>query len=188
MDEHWERIEAWLMAQLPAINVGLNTGANASQIVAAEVALGVHFPADVRDAYLRHNGQEDTVYAIYDHWAWYSLALVVSQWRAEMALYDAGEFQEADAVVRPDGPVRQVWWHPHWIPLAGNASGDYVCLDLAPAAEGSIGQIITFWHADERRRVVAPSFTALLARIAARLAAGEIGLNVNGAPVRLPGA
>jgi cell wall assembly regulator SMI1 len=40
--------------------------------------------------------------------------------------------------------------------------GNHHCLDLEPAKEGRVGQIITMWHDDAERTIVAPSFQAWL--------------------------
>src|SRR5262249_32779186 len=64
------------------------------------------------------------------------------------------------------GPIQPVWWHRRWIPFACDAAGNLSCLDLAPAAGGTVGQIIDWDHEAGPWRVLFPSFEGLLAALA----------------------
>jgi cell wall assembly regulator SMI1 len=50
------------------------------------------------------------------------------------------------------------WWRTKWVPITANGGGDHHCLDLDPAENGSIGQVIEMWHEDENRELVGDSF------------------------------
>ncbi len=54
------------------------------------------------------------------------------------------------------------WWHQQWIPLLHNGGGDYICYDLAGLFTGDQGQLITFWHADKDRNVIAPGLETFI--------------------------
>jgi cell wall assembly regulator SMI1 len=82
-----------------------------------------------------------------------SLAEVWAGWKQ---LLDRGTFKGIQS--EPSGPVRPVWWSNLWIPITDNAFGDNYCVDLDPAPGGSVGQIISVWHDDSHRTVLAPSF------------------------------
>jgi cell wall assembly regulator SMI1 len=47
-------------------------------------------------------------------------------------------------------------------------------LDLDPASGGAIGQIITMWHDDAERKVLAPSFQVWLHQVASSLQSGDL--------------
>ena len=180
MEEIWQRIESWLKTHAPDILGDLANGATKEELDQTAKELGVELPADFRAAYQIHNGQEGNEKPVLGSWELYPLSLIVSQWQDEKDLFDEGEFKDADKTVRPKGPVRKEWWNPHWIPVAGNSSGDYYCLDLAPADGGHKGQIINFWHADENREVLASSFKGLLEDYAKKLEGNEYTLNDRG--------
>lgn len=172
MDQIWERIEAWLRANAPELAAALNPPASAEQIAATERALGIQFPADVRATYFRHDGQDRDAPGLLDGWEWLSLERIQEEWQVWKGLLDGGDF--ANIQSEGDGQnVRQDWWHPAWIPLTYNGSGDHDCLDLAPGQCGLLGQIIRMYHDEGSRPVVARSFSAWLARFAADLEAGE---------------
>jgi cell wall assembly regulator SMI1 len=52
------------------------------------------------------------------------------------------------------------------VPVASNGGGDALCVDLAPAPGGAVGQVITMSHESGERRRVAGSFAELLRRLA----------------------
>jgi cell wall assembly regulator SMI1 len=55
MNEIWDRIEAWLAVNAPAVLAGLNGPATEQEINATERSLGVTLPEDVRATYRRYN-------------------------------------------------------------------------------------------------------------------------------------
>lgn len=169
MEHTWIRIEAWLAANAPRIV--LNPPASREAIAEAEAFLGVQFPADVRETYLRHDGQKDGSPWMLEGWEWLSLENIKSQWSVWKDLLDGGEF---DGIQNEgDGRcVRNDWWHRAWIPLTYSGAGDHHCLDLAPGRRGVSGQIIEMWHDDGARPVIAHSFVEWLADFADRLESG----------------
>jgi cell wall assembly regulator SMI1 len=56
--------------------------------------------------------------------------------------------------------------------LTGDFAGDHHCLDLAPAPGGDVGQVILWWHDDDKRTIQAKSFREWLDRFAYELEAG----------------
>lgn len=82
---------------------------------------------------------------------------------------DDGEDQGSEAVPG----ICNVWWSPKWIPLTYDGSGNHDCLDLNPAEGGTFGQIITMWHDDPVREIVAPSFRDWLMQQAEGLESGK---------------
>ena len=52
-----------------------------------------------------------------------------------------GAFDDQQLEVQ-DGTFQKTWWHPHWIPVAEHKSGSLICIDLAPAEKGVLGQVL----------------------------------------------
>jgi cell wall assembly regulator SMI1 len=172
----WQRIEAWLAANAPAIAAALNPPASVPELADTEQLLGVQFPEDVRAAYFRHNGQISNSPWMMDGWEWLSLQRIRDEWKVWKELLDGGDFSgiesDADGLV-----VRKDWWNPAWIPLTYSGCGDHHCLDLAPGPEGTLGQIIEIWHDEGSRPVVARSFREWLTSFADALENNDLVLS-----------
>jgi cell wall assembly regulator SMI1 len=69
--------------------------------------------------------------------------------------------------------VRREAWNKKWVPFAANGGGDCWCLDLAPAAGGTRGQLIYVSHEMAPREVLAKSFREWLSAFADSLDRGE---------------
>src|SRR5262245_37609889 len=100
--------------------------------------MGVALPDDVRAAYRIHDGNAGVSFLHGRYWN--SLEEMVKDWRSLKALYDDGS-TPSDVFV-PGEATRSDFWHPAWIPLAVLTNGSYCALDLAPAPDGHVGQII----------------------------------------------
>src|SRR5262245_54196686 len=154
--------------------------------------MSVTLPDDVRACYRIHDGQQPvlvnvtywpglrTVPGFLDGDPWLGLREMVEYWTDLHSLL--GEF--AGISGSPRGPIRSDWWHPKWLPVTKHGGGgDLRCLDLAPKSRGKVGQVITWYHDDAFRGVVAKSFTEWLAAFAADLERGQYTT----APDRTPG-
>src|SRR4051794_16095747 len=161
MQDVWHRIEAWLRKHAPALSARLPAGVSQAELAAAEEALGVRLPEEVRSSYALHNGSPDLW--PFDNGPLLSLAQVVAQWGVWRDLLRAGTF--AGMRSSPIGPVKRDWWNPRWVPVAG-ASGDHDCLDLDPAPGGRVGQVIDFGHEGGATSVFANSFREYLTSFA----------------------
>lgn len=183
MADAWGRIERWLKAHAPAILADMRPGASPAEIRATEEQLGCTFPEPVREWFATHDGTASC--ALLEYWDLYSLAEVVAAWKTMKALYDDGTFAEFES--DPIGPIRTEWWHPAWVPLTGEPGGNHLCLDLAPADGGSVGQVISWVHDDSVREVVAPTFGAWFEQLADGLEAGAYKVDGEGVLVRVGG-
>ena len=56
----WERLHTWLRENAPAGYGDLRLGASAEAIRAAERAMGLKLPADIKASYRIHDGQSTT--------------------------------------------------------------------------------------------------------------------------------
>ena len=87
-------------------------------------------------------------------------------------LLDDGDF--ADLEGEPDDGVASDFWQRGWVPFADNGAGDYLCVDLAPAAGGTVGQIIVHGHETGRHHVLAASLGEYLTALADRMEDGAL--------------
>ena len=174
VDEAWDRIETWLKANAPTWKP-LLSGATDAQVAKAEKALGLKLPVEVKASYRRHNGSDDHGF-FPDHAgadvSWYLLPLSAMVGEAEewAELLDDGDFDDSKPTA--DRGVRREAWNKKWVPFAGNGGGDCWCLDLAPAAGGTRGQVICVSHEMAPREVLAKSFREWLGAFAVALEAG----------------
>jgi cell wall assembly regulator SMI1 len=166
----WKRITRWYKVHVPADEFLLADGAAAEDIAATEAHLGLRFPPELVASYRLHNGSRETAVLGYGY-SLLPLAEVVAQWGIWKRLVDEGTFEGTV----PDSPsaVRKVWWNVKWIPFTHNGGGDHHCVDMDPAARGTVGQVIQFNHEVGVHSVLAPDFATYLTQFASNLEAGH---------------
>ena len=170
--ENWRRIVAWYEANTPPLTLNLPPGASEEGLNAAEMKLGVRLPDELRSFYRMHDGLGGSW--LLHHGEFLSLENLVMQWGwyAEMERTEnpADPLYATKAIA---GPIKPVWWSSRRLPITDN-SGNHAMIDLDPAAGGAIGQVIEHDHEIGPTGVLAPSFSAWLARIADELEAGKL--------------
>lgn len=171
MKNIWSRIESWFSVNDPKAKIRLLEGTTDEQINEAEAFFNIQFPEDFRDSLSIHDGQHLLATPLMKSWQLFPLKEMIKDWKIMKNLYDDGQF--SDTNVTSIGSVKAEWWHPLWIAIAHNGAGDLLCLDLQPASNGNIGQIISFLHMDSKREVVASSFRAWLQGFADDLEKGK---------------
>ncbi|QIF04516.1 SMI1/KNR4 family protein [Roseimicrobium sp. ORNL1] len=173
----WLRIDKWLAEHAPEVLAGLNPPATLEHIRAAEKRLGCEFPQDVMDSFLVHDGARPGC-GLWAGWDLLSLEGVVREWECWKELVDGGSFHQNKSV--SDGDISDSWYDLNWIPLTYQAAGDNECLDLNPGEKGTVGQIISVYHDDANRGVVASSYRAWMTAFADDLEAGDFVLDEDG--------
>ncbi len=174
VSERWAAISAWLEAEQPHALEQFNPPATAAAIAAAESSLGVTLPADYKEFLLIHNGQDE-----FAPWVGLGALLPIE----EIAAVKSDIFGEETAVDADDVGigVQPVDYHPRWIPISKSQRGrDFLCIDLAPAAGGLVGQIIEYVADDNARPLIAPSFAELMSMYLERAQTGEISFDNDG--------
>lgn len=157
MHQQWESLESWLKANDPELLADLNPPATDSEIHGLEGKLGVTLPEDFVECLKVHNGQQGKAGWLYSGTEFLSTHRILAEWMIWKELLDGGNFVGAEA--EPEAGIKPVWWSPAWIPFTYNGSGDPLCIDLDPAEQGQIGQVISLWHDDGARKKKADSFT-----------------------------
>lgn len=157
MKETWTKIEDWLEKNASQIYDSLNEGATDEDFEDLEDLINKTLPIEVKTFYEIHNGQSSIGEGLIDTEELLSTERIMDEWQVWKDLYDRGVFDESE--VDADDHVKQVWWHPFWIPLTYDGSGNHYCLDLSPDEGGKKGQIIRIWHDSPERELIANSFT-----------------------------
>jgi len=168
----WARIDGWLEAHAPHVLRNLAGPASNGQIAACENAVGAELPGDVLASYRVHNGQPKEDAGLLYGQVLLPLKEVVRQWEGWKELVEDGTFKDVES--DPDEGVRRDWYHLAWVPLTYDGGGYHFCVDLDPAPGGTRGQVISFWHDDPQRGVVARSLGQWLADFADELEAGKL--------------
>jgi cell wall assembly regulator SMI1 len=175
MERSFEILAQWIEQQDPNRRRPLNEPASADEIAATERRLGLKLPAAVRNLYCLANGQPSDAVSLEGSFVLLSLDGIV-----EAAAFLNDEFPDGvnvhasdDASVDADPGIRASWWSRSWVPIMENGGGDYLFVDLDPAKAGNQGQIITYFHDEMFRSLVAPGLDAMLEDLAARLASGR---------------
>lgn len=152
----WERLEHWLEKHAPEVLSDLNPGATEEEIQELEQAIQYILPEDFKESLRIHNGQAGESLWLIGGWELLSAKRILDEWKVWKGLYNEGTFR--DWKVEAADEVEQVWWKPSWIPVTYNGCGDHHCMDVETGSAGRMGQIITMWHDDEERRVLAGNY------------------------------
>ena len=137
-----------------------NAGASDAEFAQLEQLIQAKLPEDFKALYRVFNGQAYEEGYVFDGEEWLSLERMAEEWEVWKGLLDDGEFdddeEEADEDADPE--VNAVWCSPLWIPFTYDGSGNHLCLDLDPTAEGTYGQVIRMWHDDPQRSLEGKTF------------------------------
>ena len=145
----------------PAIAQSLNPPATEKEIERLEKLIGEQLPNEFHELYRLANGQQAVNQPFFHNgYEFMSISDIEANWKMMKELYDSqsGFREEGQA----QGPIRDLWWHPKWIPFAFMISGDHYCIDLTPSKHGKSGQIIEFIHDDTYRNHLGFSLTDFL--------------------------
>jgi len=165
----WDAIESNLAANDKALLKSLVKGATASQARKLVGKTKIRLTSEVKEFFQRHNGQTGGEGLIVEpssgeRFLLLSVDRVIKEWEVWQDLDQSGDFEAAEA--SPGQHVRDCWWHPRWLPFAGNTAGDFLCFDNSPARGGKIGQITTLWHEQPNREVAFASIREMLNEVA----------------------
>lgn len=164
-DAAWERYVRAIETGHADFRSYFAPGAAEDQIAAAEQALGLRFSADLRHLLLKHAGSVDERQVL-PGWELFSPDRIVREWRIWEELR-RDEFVPDGLACEPDGPIKgDEWWRLGWIPFCGDGGGNHLCLDVDPPSKGMSGQVISMWHDDPSRVLIADSLTEFIELIA----------------------
>ena len=171
----WEKIDAWAEHFAPLVSCDLLPPADEERIGQAERSLGHTFPVAFRRSLGRHEGQTGESGALLGGFTLIRLSEIVETHSMLARLRRSGAIpRQLDDKVGADPGVQQSWWCEGWLPIASDGAGNHICVDVAPTAIGVAGQLITYYRDHPLRRLVAPSFAALLTRAARWMESGRV--------------
>ncbi|WP_419704880.1 SMI1/KNR4 family protein [Promicromonospora sp. NFX87] len=161
-------------------------GASPDEMAAAEAKLpaGSHLPDEVRALYASAGSGNLKLAPEEDRFGGFEIVLLSGSFLREAFLpaarfstwtADAGTFAPED----PSGRVQSVIGSPLWFPVGTDGAGNVYAADLAPGANGHVGQILLLDHEMRAGAVYrAESLAALLvARTASAASPAEPGLD-----------
>jgi cell wall assembly regulator SMI1 len=175
VEQHWNRILAWVEQHAPDLLDHLEPGAERAELAEAETRLSMRLPTALRTFYTLQNGTVG--FAIFpalepDQSAFGPLAVDEIEFLEIDEDDDSGEMTEDDFDADPG--IRREFWNEMWIPFAAAGDrGDFLILDMAPDRGGRPGQVIEWRHDTNERRLVAPSLEHLLKQVAEGMEAGR---------------
>jgi cell wall assembly regulator SMI1 len=172
MPTTWSRIEQWFATNAPDFADDLLAGATDTDFKAAEQAMGVTLPDELKAIYRVHNGQDGGAPGIAGNWEFLPLKSAVKQWQIMKGLTDKGTFKKN--TVRVKGLVRATWWNLKWVPFASNGSGNLLVVDLDPPEGGDVGQVVSYVHDDDDRECIAGGIAAWFQSLATDLEQGAL--------------
>ncbi|MBW8682909.1 SMI1/KNR4 family protein [Chitinophaga rhizophila] len=93
---------------------------------------------------------------------------------------DDGEFEEALDKLDTAPEFQPVWWHAQWVPIASDSYGDMILLDMAPAPEGTAGQVLRHSAVEGPAYTGNPSFLDWLDDYVTALRTGQYNIDDEG--------
>lgn len=150
---------------------GLRPGATEDAVAKYAEAVGIARSHLLLDIYRQADGQESGADQpiipksddfLGRDWLLLSLDNAFAVWRDWTKATDNEAFG-GQKNLKSDPGVSRVWWSRGWIPFLADENGNYVCLDIAPAATGTVGQVIQFWHDIPTRRLLGKTLESYLA-------------------------
>jgi cell wall assembly regulator SMI1 len=173
----------------------LNVGASEEEIAAFESKIGAPLPPDVRKSPFKvtyMTGQpniielpfplkaDEFVGNLFGSYEFLSLDEAHAEWNNWKVIIEqstAEELADFDSHVdrRGNDPVKKQYVSLKWIPIAKDGGGNSYAIDLDPAVNGKVGQVIVIGPDEDLRRVIAPDIKALLDRNSAKPIADDDG-------------
>jgi cell wall assembly regulator SMI1 len=152
-------------------------GASKEELDAAEHAIGLRFPEEMREFYMIANGGHEW---ILEQGVMIPISEIVERWRGLSSVLDAGPMEATDLL--PGEPIRKVWWSRKWVLLM---ECDGACIDFDPPPGGIVGQIIYRCHEIGPVCVIANSFREWLEEYANDFEAGRIVIGPRTGPAHI---
>lgn len=133
----WQEIQAWCEKNAPPILETLQAGATEQQLTDFEKKLGITLPEAYKASLRIHNG-----YLPFSGYRYLDIASSLSTWEMMNLVNDRGDFANHEVVDNGSDIIQNRWWHKGLIPFAEDSGGNLICIDMAPASKGVVGQIM----------------------------------------------
>lgn len=154
----WRQLHAHLEQTAPSILADLNFPASDAAVHELENHLGVKLPADFIACWQIHNGQRSHALGLFNGKQFLSLTTIEQEWLIWKNLLESSCADEEDRRATSSTGIRPDWWNTRWIPFAADSLGNHLCIDLDPAPNGTLAQIIEVWRDGSKRQLLASDF------------------------------
>jgi len=191
-----DKLLHWVENHLPEVTESLNPPATSVELEQAESKLSISFPEELRELYLRHNGQNRNlarsllngvpvnkenihlwriIPGLFYGLDFLSLKEVISSWESWVEALDTPYISQdmLNRLARSHVPgyVKPTYINRRWIPITSGP--DHLGLDFDPDSKGTKGQVINFGRDEDVKYVIALSFGEFLAWYVSELEAGN---------------
>ena len=171
MEDSWEAFDRWLGSHWPEGLRRLGPPASDEALSTLEGVLGCALPDDLVRCLRIHDGQRPGTGGLFDGTEFLSARRIADEWSVWKGLLDGGDFE--DTTSEPRSGVKSDWWNAKWIPVTYDGAGNHLCLDLDPDVGGTVGQVITMWHDDPSRELLADGLGTWFQRYVSGVIDGE---------------
>lgn len=170
IDDLWCRIERVLKTHAPNTATTLAPPASERELADLESAIRLTLPPDLRASLKIHNGQIDPTrcHAFCGEGILLSTSKIADRWRMVTEIDEDSRFDYA--------PGQGPWWKTTCIPFT-DAEGNMLCVDMDPALEDRMGEVVCHVHDGEIERGLGTSFKDWLSSLADRLDAGRFRMD-----------
>ncbi len=161
----FNKVTRELENQYPGYVKSFNHPASKEQIAAYEQLIGRPLPADLKELYECHNGQERQ--EKYGLEFFFSLPFItieesMEQWKfLNQQLGDTSSF-DINVHSIPADYIREQYINAGWIPISKDSGGNYIGIDINPDVKGTPGQVINFGRDENTKYVIASGVKELL--------------------------
>lgn len=179
-----ERLDAWLKSNLEEVHADLKPGCSEAALVEFEALVGRDFPESLKALYRWHGGQTGKASTgPFFGLTFLPLAEALKHWASWKDLVE--EWSEEDMAAASDfctsakpGAIKPLYANRYWIPFAYDYGGNHLGVDLDPAEQGTVGQVINFGRDEEEKFVVASSVQAFLEWLVEQFETGNVAIRV----------
>ena len=148
LEKIWEEIESWdRHHRHPTLGLYLNSPASDDAVDELNAMLENRLPDDFLYSLRRHDGTAAWTTEFFEG-SLFNIKSILRTLHATRGvaqdLLDAHTRNGAEEsmTLSANGPVKNVFWSPHWIPIH-MTDWSKTCLDFDPAEGGDVGQIIS---------------------------------------------
>ena len=139
----------------------------------------VEFPDDFRKLLLRHDGSGRYIISPYKigggDQTFMAIKDIIATWKLLVEI--GADFENEGVFGEQSGPIKQNYWNKRWIPFTENGCGDNIFVDLDPDEDGTLGQIVDWWHEGGVSTVQSSSLREWLNEIVEAVRAGVINFH-----------
>lgn len=167
MNHAWNLYKKELFGKMPSLRETIRRGASEADVRAAEQAIGMPLPAELREMYLGNDGDDhEAICGVILGFHFLSLAELAAEWESWAELAENEELNRPELFTStPAGRIRRRYADKKWIPFCTDDGGNFIGIDMDPDTQGRAGQIINFGRDEHNKHVLETDLNAFLDRL-----------------------